>query len=210
MGDKVSKIKKGIQKNLVIKVEFNPQENKKDKISGQEIIDLLSTLITTCNKTVTHFHITTPELTDTVAKNMEVLLKTYTSASTERMEGTLSLGLKDVDFSSVGINHIFNSLEKCDIIGDLILHGSYKPLEKTNIETLAKVLKTNQTLKRLDIGGFAVNREITQMFAKVMASQKTVIHLILFKWELKPEDITLLLDGLCFPFFLTESIRICF
>lgn len=142
----------------------------------------------------------TEELTDEVAKGMETLLKTYTGESTGRPTGSLSFGLKDVEFTSKGIKHILESLTKCDVIGDLIIHGTLKPIETSCIEKLSNVLENNNSLKRIDIGGFAVTKETTKAFVKAMSKQRTLTHLVLYRWELKPDDLQTLLSECIFEF----------
>jgi hypothetical protein len=201
MGDKVSKIKKGITKNLVKAIEF---DDSVDKVDAQEITDLVQVLTTSNNTSVTTFHITGPTLlTDELAKNVSIFFKSYhTDTNRVRVIRSLSIGFKKAKFESAGVNRIFQCLMYCDIVGELIITlESYNPFDQSNLETLRTLLLASETdsaednkckLTKLTIGGFAVTPAIAKGLAQLMSKQQRVTHLSLVKWEMNAENVKFL------------------
>ncbi|KAL0478119.1 NACHT, LRR and PYD domains-containing protein [Acrasis kona] len=202
MGDKVSKIKKGIGKNLVKAIEFD----ESDDIDAQGITDIIQVLTSSNNTSVTRLHVTGPDiLSDEVAKNAAIFFKSYhTDTIRVRVQQSLSLGFRRAKFESNGINRIFSSLMYCDIIGELIITlDSYNPFDQSNLDTLRTTLLASETgsgepnkckLNRLTIGGFAITPAIAKGFAELMSKQTHITQLSLTKWEMNSENIRVLVS----------------
>lgn len=195
MGEKVSKMKKGIINNLVKKVEFD----EASKITTQEMIDLLAAITAQNNRSVTQFCITGANvLTDDAAKSMNTLLKGYSTETVkERKAGSLGIALKECDFSSQGLNALLTSFFYCDIVGELIIHGTFKPLEESSIQGLEQVLMGQGTkccISKLELKGFAVSSKITRALVELMAKQKIVKQLYLLKFEVRADAVKILLQ----------------
>jgi hypothetical protein len=209
MGEKVSKIKKGISKNLIKAIEFDDSVDKvgmfetfySNLLDAQEITDLIQTLTSSNNTSVTSFSITGPTiLTDEVAKNASIFLKSYhTDTIRVRVIRSLCLAFKKAKFESTGINKLFNALMYTDIVGELVITlDSYSPFDQSNLDSLKMALLATETqsgetnkckLTKLTIGGFAVTPAISKSFSELMSKQQRVVFLSLHNWELNAENV---------------------
>jgi hypothetical protein len=182
----------------------------------KDVIELYKVLIQSGNSSVAKFNFTGQKLlTDEVAKEIEQLSKNFNSSRDSSIISTgtpskksaeekpkaprkvagLTIGFYQADFGVEGIDAIFRTCKQSDYVGELVLHGMYKPMEMQNIVTLKDILLSNNSdqnmcaLTKLNIGGFAVTSQVSTEFFTVMNKQKRITHLTLFKWQLKASDI---------------------
>lgn len=198
MGDKVSKIKKGVVKNIVVKVEFLNElsQGKEQHITGDELVDLFSTIAQSNNTSVVAIRVGGVCLTDSVAQRIGEILKGYTTKSSSRKPATLSLEFLESHFSCEGITDLVSALEVCDVVKSLsILGNNQQTVEESLVSELGHVLEYNKTLQHFELGGFAATPQTIKGLCTVIAQQKTVKSVSLVNWALKPEFVGILIEG---------------
>ena len=184
------------------------------------MVELYKTLISSGNTSVNKFYFTGQNiLKDSVAKEIYQLFQKFDSTQIvgntsdskkddkpkpPRKVASLSIGFYQADFNAEGIDAILNCCKCSDFVHELILHGTYHPMEMQNVETLRDLLLTSPSpdnrceLNSLSIGGFAFTNQVASELLLVLNKQQRITHLTLHKWQLKAADLrTLFINKDC-------------